>query len=80
MFEFYDRIAQPSLIGTWLFLFDDLYGTKLIDPVQEKKMTQQLEDMLAKTSSHGNKTFDPWGAQAAAESNRIYLTVNLFML
>jgi len=26
MFEFYDRVAQLQFVGTWLFLFDDLYG------------------------------------------------------
>jgi hypothetical protein len=42
MFVFYDRIAQPRLIGTWLFLFDNLYATKLLDEATEKKIIQQL--------------------------------------
>jgi len=68
MFEFYERIAQPQLAGTWLFLFDKLYGQKFVSPEQECRIVASLEVMLAKTSDttmsetgvyHG---LDPWGA------------------
>src|SRR5262249_17346867 len=35
MFEFYDRVEQLPLPGTWLFLFDYLYGTKGVTAEQE---------------------------------------------
>ena len=72
MFEFYDRIAQSQFIGTWLFLFDNLYGQKFISPGQESRIIANLETMLAKTSDTTasdagvHVTLDPWGAEAAA--------------
>jgi len=73
MFEFYDRVAQPQFVGTWLFLFDYLYGQKFISPQQESRIIANLEAMLVKTSDTTSSetgvhaTLDPWGAQAAAE-------------
>ena len=73
MFEFYDRVAQPQFMGTWLFLFDYLYGQKFISPEQESRIIAKLETMLVKTSDTTSSetgvhaTLDPWGAEAAAE-------------
>ncbi len=73
MFEFYDRVAQPQFVGTWLFLFDYLYGEKFINPEQESRIIANLEAMLSKTSDTASSetgvhaTLDPWGAEAAAE-------------
>jgi hypothetical protein len=72
MFAFYDKIAKPQLIGTWVFLFDDLYGKKFIAPAQESRIISNLETMLAlvsdtsKTPEGVHPTLDPWGAEAAA--------------
>jgi len=73
MFEFYDRIAQLQLVGTWLFLFDNLYGQKFVSPEQESHIIANLEAMLSKASDTTSSetgvhaTLDPWGAEAAAE-------------
>lgn len=69
MFAFYDRIASPQHVGTWVFLFDDLHGRKdLITSEREGEIVARLEDMLSKVCDRNNKeTFDPWGAEAAAE-------------
>jgi lysyl-tRNA synthetase class 1 len=73
MFEFYDRIAQLQFVGTWLFLFDNLYGQKFVSPEQESRIIANLEAMLSKTSDTTSSatgvhaTLDPWGAEAAAE-------------
>jgi len=73
MFEFYKRMAQVKLVGTWLFLFDNLYGQKFVNPEQEALIIANLEEMLAKTSdttasSNGvYENLDPWGAEAAAQ-------------
>ncbi len=73
MFEFYERVAQPQFVGTWLFLFDYLYGHKFISPEQESRIIANLEAMLSKTSDTTSSetgvhaTLDPWGAEAAAE-------------
>ena len=73
MFEFYDRVAQTNLIGTWLFLFDDLYGEKFITPQQESRIIDNLERMLAITADRTCSddgvyhNLDPWGAEAAAQ-------------
>jgi len=73
MFAFYDRVAQPQFIGTWLFLFDNLYGKKFVSPEQESHVIANLEAMLAKmtdttVSDAGvHMTLDPWGAEAAAQ-------------
>ncbi|HLE62304.1 MAG TPA: DUF4209 domain-containing protein [Pyrinomonadaceae bacterium] len=67
MFEFYDKIASPQHIGTWVFTFDDLYDRKdLITPEQQGRIITNLEFMLSKASTEG-ESFNPWGAQAAAE-------------
>ena len=73
MFEFYDRVAQPRFVGTWLFLFDNLYGKKFVSPEQESRIITNLESMLAKmtdtTASDAgvHLTLDPWGAEAASQ-------------
>jgi len=73
MFEFYDRVAQPRFVGTWLFLFDNLYGEKFINPEQESRIIADLEAMLTRTSDASPsatgvyENLDPWGAEAAAE-------------
>jgi lysyl-tRNA synthetase class 1 len=73
MFDFYDRVAQPLFVGTWLFLFDDLYGKKFVSPQQESRIIANLESMMAKTtdttaSDAGvHLTLDPWGAEAASQ-------------
>jgi hypothetical protein len=50
MFEFYDKVAQPQFMGTWIFLLDDLYGEKFITPEQEQRIIVNMEAMLARTS------------------------------
>jgi uncharacterized protein DUF4209 len=73
MFEFYERIAQFPLAGTWLFLFDKLYGENITSPEDEERIIAYLESMLAKASDATQSqegvylTLDPWHAQAAAE-------------
>jgi Domain of unknown function (DUF4209) len=73
MFEFYDRVAQTKLAGTWLFLFDSLYETKGVSPEQESRVIANLEDMLAKVADTKASdagvyaTLDPWAAEAAAQ-------------
>jgi hypothetical protein len=73
MFDFYDRVAQFKFAGTWLFLFDNLYGEKIITPAQEARIISNLEGMLAKASDATRTadgvypTLDPWSAEAAAE-------------
>jgi Domain of unknown function (DUF4209) len=72
MFTFYDKIAKPHLIGTWVFLFDDLYGNKFVTTELEARIISNLEAMLAvvsdasKTPEGVHPTLDPWGAEAAA--------------
>jgi hypothetical protein len=65
MFEFYDRVEQLPLPGTWLFLFDSLYGTKDVSPEQEARIIANLEAKLAKVSD--TKTLDPFTAESIAE-------------
>ncbi|MFZ3264602.1 MAG: DUF4209 domain-containing protein [Terriglobales bacterium] len=73
MFEFYDRVAQPQFMGTWIFLFDNLYGQKFVSTEQESRIVANLEAMLSKTSDTTSSetgvyaTLDPWGAEAAAQ-------------
>jgi lysyl-tRNA synthetase class 1 len=73
MFQFYDREAKVKLSGTWLFLFDYLYGTKGVTPEQESRVIANLETMFAQVtdiqpSSTGvYETLDPWAAEAAAQ-------------
>lgn len=69
MFVFYQASLQPKFVGTWTFLFDNLYGEKkLISAIQEAQIINDLEGMLAKLSIVGEPNyFDPFGAQAAAE-------------
>ena len=68
MFAFYKASLQPKLIGIWISLFDNLYGDrKLISESREAEMIHDLESMLARMTVVGEE-FDPYGAQAAAES------------
>jgi len=73
MFEFYDRIAQAKFAGTWLFLFDNLYGVKCVNPEQESRVIASLESMFAKVTDTKPsdagvyETLDPWAAEAAAQ-------------
>ena len=73
MFEFYDRVAQTQFMGTWLFLFDNLYGKKFVTPEQESRVIANLETMLAKVANTSvsdagvHVTLDPWAAEAAAQ-------------
>jgi hypothetical protein len=73
MFEFYDRVEQLPLPGTWLFLFDSLYGTKGVTPEQEARIIANLEAKLAKVSDTTPndkgvyETLDPWTAESVAE-------------
>ena len=66
-------MAQTKFAGTWLFLFDDLYGEKFVTPEQESRIIGNLEGMLAKTADatrSGDGVYhnlDPWGAEAAAQ-------------
>jgi hypothetical protein len=69
MFRLYDRVAQARYIGTWVFLFDNLYDKdEWLTDEQQKRIVTTLEEMLAVTSNpENNEQFDPWGAQAAAQ-------------
>src|SRR6185437_1792431 len=73
MFRFYDREAKTNLAGTWLFLFDSLYGLQCITAEQEARVIGSLETMFARvtnktpTDSGVYETLDPWAAEAAAE-------------
>ncbi|MGA9885225.1 MAG: DUF4209 domain-containing protein [Candidatus Acidiferrales bacterium] len=73
MFEFYDRISQTKLAGTWLFLFDNLYGSKGVTAEQQARVIENLEIMFARvTDTRPNEsgvyeTLDPWSAESAAE-------------
>ncbi len=73
MFVFYDRVAKLEFAGTWLFLFDNLYGEKFVTPEQESRIIGNLETMLSKASDTTatdcgvHPTLDPWAAEAAAQ-------------
>jgi hypothetical protein len=72
MFAFYDKIAEVGRAGTWIFLFDILYGEKCISPEQEARIIAQLEAMFAKVtdttpSAQGVYRADPFAAEAAAD-------------
>jgi hypothetical protein len=73
MFRFYEREAKLKLPGTWLFLFDSLYGAKGVSPEQEAEVIANLEAMFAEvtdtkpTDAGVYETLDPWAAEAAAE-------------
>jgi hypothetical protein len=72
MFEFYGRVAQAKFVGTWLFLYDELYGKKFVTDEQETRIVSTLETMLQKTADNTRSSdgvyhnLDPWGAEAAA--------------
>ena len=63
--------TQPRFMGTWLFLFDELYGEAFISAEENAEIVARLEYMLAKTSDRTPtngvyENLDPWGAEAAA--------------
>jgi hypothetical protein len=56
MFRLYDRVAVPHLLGTWPFLFDNLYGNKKV-PLQEnqkQKIIDSLESILGDCAKVGS--------------------------
>jgi hypothetical protein len=72
MFAFYDKIAEVARAGTWIFLFDLLYGEKCINSGQEARIVAKLEAMFAKItdtkpSTAGVFSYDPFAAEAAAD-------------
>lgn len=71
MFKFYDAHSNPQHIGTWVFLFDDLYGKKFITPEEEEGIIARLETKLKETAdTSSSSTFNPFGAAEAAERLR----------
>jgi lysyl-tRNA synthetase class 1 len=72
IFAFHDKVAEVGRAGTWIFLFDLLYGEKCIDADQETRIVAQLEEMFAKVtetkpSASGAHLADPFAAEAAAD-------------
>lgn len=72
LFHFYQKIAEVGRAGTWIFLFDLLYGEKCITAEQEARIIAQLEDMFAKVtdlkpSDSGTYHYDPFAAESAAD-------------
>jgi len=72
LFAFYDKIADVARAGTWIFLFDILYGEKCISADQVARIIAQLEAMFAKVtdtkpSATGVFSYDPFAAEAAAD-------------
>ncbi|HEY6465674.1 MAG TPA: hypothetical protein VIY69_06770, partial [Candidatus Acidoferrales bacterium] len=72
LFRFYDKIAEVGRAGTWIFLFDLLYGEKCITSEQEARIITQLEDMFARVtdlrpSESGTYRYDPFAAESAAD-------------
>lgn len=72
LFNFYEKIAEVGRAGTWIFLFDLLYGEKCITSDQEARIVAQLEDMFAivtdlKPSASGTYRYDPFAAESAAD-------------
>ena len=72
IFAFYDKIAEVGRAGTWIFLFDLLYGEKCTNTDQETRIVAQLEAMFAKVtdttpSKTGVFSYDPFAAEAAAD-------------
>jgi lysyl-tRNA synthetase class 1 len=69
-FELYEKVATPGRPGSWIFLFDTLYGNKKLglSTDQETTIVQKLEQMLARSADRSTpQGFDPWGAEAAAQ-------------
>lgn len=72
IFAFHDKVAEVGRAGTWIFLFDLLYGEKCINADQETRIVAQLEAMFAKVtdtkpSASGAYRADPFAAEAAAD-------------
>ena len=71
LFAFYDRIAEVGRAGTWIFLFDLLYGENCTTREQEARIVAQLEDMFANVTdlrpSDSGAHYDPFAAEAAAD-------------
>jgi len=56
MFRLYDRVAVPHLLGTWPFLFDNLYGNKKVplQDQQKQKIIDSLESILRDCAKVGS--------------------------
>ncbi len=72
IFVFHDKVAEVGRAGTWIFLFDLLYGEKCTNADQETRIVTQLEEMFAKVtdtkpSASGAYSADPFAAEAAAD-------------
>jgi hypothetical protein len=69
MFMLYDKVSEAQYIGTWTFLFDNLYDNEtLLSEKQRGCIIAHLESMLAITTNREELGgFDPFGAEAAAE-------------
>ena len=70
IFALYEKVATPGRTGSWIFLFDALYGNKKVGLSRDHENTiiKKLEEMLLRCSDRTSKEgFDPWGAQAAGE-------------
>jgi hypothetical protein len=69
LFNFYDAVFKPRLVGVWIVPFDLLYEhQRFLTPDQQKRIVDDLEKMLALTSGGGKpEEFDPHATQAAAE-------------
>lgn len=63
------QIRNPSKIGTWAFVFDELIANKRVhlDEAEVQEIIADLESSLLACSTIGHDQFDPWAAQAAAE-------------
>lgn len=66
----HDRVAQPELVGSWPFLFDNLLDNKKIEltGAQRERIIRSLDEILRRSVDRSApKEFNPWGAQGAAE-------------
>jgi hypothetical protein len=65
---FCDHVFNPAHAGVWIAPFDLLYeGKGLLTTEQESKIISDLEMVLKVASSRTTSSFNPFGAQAAAE-------------
>ena len=46
IFAFHDKVAEVGRAGTWIFLFDLLYGEKCTNADQETRIVARLEEMF----------------------------------
>lgn len=77
MFELYEAIAVPQSPGTWIFLFDSLYGSRKVDltQAQQEKLVKSLEDILADCVASGQDVNLFASEQAAIRLERHYVRV-----